>query len=321
MEGRFPAETPAAAGSSNVPPGDASVVSVASSVSSMASSHVAAVPKTTGPASSNSVGAPLPGGSIMGDDSSTVSGDHSNKSPTFSSATNSLENQGSVKRINPFEQQIGANQHEGDSSSSAASPERPGPNSQGSSSSSASLMVAARQAQNASSVSSSFRSAGMMSGNFIHDDDDESTVPSSAVNSSDPADNSQSMDGQDTMESDSDHEPRGSITKFIGSVGKRISTNSQIEGVPNVEDALLGEDDLGDALIGGYLQKLGRNGKWQTRWFETDGECLSYYKNEKKSKILATLDLEKVSLGKPRCFMTRICLSVSDHCILMIIIA
>jgi hypothetical protein len=47
-------------------------------------------------------------------------------------------------------------------------------------------------------------------------------------------------------------------------------------------------------LISGYLQKLGRNGKWQTRWFETDGECLSYYKNQKRSKLLATLELQKV---------------------------
>lgn len=48
------------------------------------------------------------------------------------------------------------------------------------------------------------------------------------------------------------------------------------------------------ALICGYLQKLGRNGIWQTRWFETDGECLTYYKSSKRSKLLATLDLAKV---------------------------
>lgn len=48
------------------------------------------------------------------------------------------------------------------------------------------------------------------------------------------------------------------------------------------------------ALIYGYLQKLGRNGKWQTRWFETDGECLTYYKSIKRTKLLATLDLAKV---------------------------
>ena len=51
---------------------------------------------------------------------------------------------------------------------------------------------------------------------------------------------------------------------------------------------------LDGALIYGYLQKLGRNGKWQTRWFETDGECLTYYKSSKRIKLLATLDLAKV---------------------------
>lgn len=54
------------------------------------------------------------------------------------------------------------------------------------------------------------------------------------------------------------------------------------------------EEEPIDALIYGHLQKLGRNGKWQTRWFETDGECLSYYKTSKRTKLLATLDLEKV---------------------------
>jgi hypothetical protein len=48
------------------------------------------------------------------------------------------------------------------------------------------------------------------------------------------------------------------------------------------------------ALIYGYLEKLGRNGKWQARWFESDGECLTYYKSSKRSKLLATLDLAKV---------------------------
>lgn len=56
------------------------------------------------------------------------------------------------------------------------------------------------------------------------------------------------------------------------------------------EDAVVVEG----ALIYGYLQKLGRNGKWQARWFESDGECLTYYKSNKRIKLLATLDLAKV---------------------------
>jgi hypothetical protein len=61
-----------------------------------------------------------------------------------------------------------------------------------------------------------------------------------------------------------------------------------------------GSDEEGEAgmpkgaIIFGYLQKQGRNGKWQTRWFESDGECLTYYRSSKRAKLLATLDLAKV---------------------------
>jgi hypothetical protein len=47
-------------------------------------------------------------------------------------------------------------------------------------------------------------------------------------------------------------------------------------------------------IICGYLHKRGRNGKWQKRFFETDGEHLSYYKTSARCKLLATLDLVKV---------------------------
>lgn len=67
----------------------------------------------------------------------------------------------------------------------------------------------------------------------------------------------------------------------------------------NVEGDVPEDDDIYDneklrPLIYGYLRKLGRNGKWQRRFFETDGESLSYYKSEKRTKQLATLDLKKV---------------------------
>lgn len=55
--------------------------------------------------------------------------------------------------------------------------------------------------------------------------------------------------------------------------------------------------DVGEIspLVYGYLHKLGRNGHWQCRFFETDGERLTYYKNVKRTNALATLDLLKVS--------------------------
>lgn len=68
------------------------------------------------------------------------------------------------------------------------------------------------------------------------------------------------------------------------------------EGESDDEDNDSDEEEtvLKSALIYGYLKKWGRNGKWQTRWFETDGECLTYYKSSKRIKLLATLDLAKV---------------------------
>jgi hypothetical protein len=66
-----------------------------------------------------------------------------------------------------------------------------------------------------------------------------------------------------------------------------------VEGDVPEGDAIYDNEKL-RPLIYGYLHKLGRNGKWQRRFFETDGECLSYYKSDKRSKQLAVLDLKKV---------------------------
>ena len=58
-------------------------------------------------------------------------------------------------------------------------------------------------------------------------------------------------------------------------------------------------------LIYGYLHKWGRNCQWQRRWFECDGQILAYYKNMKRNKLLATLDLSRVGV---------IVLSEEDDC-------
>mmetsp|Transcript_19527 Transcript_19527/g.30084 ORF Transcript_19527/g.30084 Transcript_19527/m.30084 type:complete len:462 (-) Transcript_19527:215-1600(-) len=78
-------------------------------------------------------------------------------------------------------------------------------------------------------------------------------------------------------------------SKTFDKIKKRMSSGDRKRSTSG------GDDDLMDAaLIDGYLEKLGRNGKWQVRWFETDGECLTYYKSSKRMKLLATLDLAKV---------------------------
>lgn len=102
-------------------------------------------------------------------------------------------------------------------------------------------------------------------------DDDDNTEPSSAINSMDPRDSS-------TPPAPSP------FTRILQQTRRHLSSTKDSEVADMIEGA----------LICGYLQKLGRNGKWQMRWFETDGECLSYYKSSKRTKLLATLDLEKV---------------------------
>eukprot|EP00978_Attheya_sp_CCMP212_P008509 scaffold19970_cov55-Attheya_sp.AAC.1 len=84
----------------------------------------------------------------------------------------------------------------------------------------------------------------------------------------------------------------------------RMATDTVLEGnrgpltAPSNIDKFEDGDDLwhGEVkpLVYGFLNKLGRNGVWQRRFFETDGECLTYYKSNKRTKVLATLDLCKV---------------------------
>lgn len=111
-----------------------------------------------------------------------------------------------------------------------------------------------------------------------HPQDDEHTEPSST----NPASETEEGHYRTTTSS--------SFSRFVENTRRRFSATPEDDD----DDDELGGNDTG-ALIYGYLQKLGRNGKWQTRWFETDGECLSYYKSQKRIKLLATLDLDKVS--------------------------
>ena len=37
--------------------------------------------------------------------------------------------------------------------------------------------------------------------------------------------------------------------------------------------------------ISGYLHKMTRDGRWQKRWFETNGNFLTYYKSKKMTKV------------------------------------
>jgi len=125
-------------------------------------------------------------------------------------------------------------------------------------------------------------------------DDDESTLPSSTQDSSgNPSDCRQSH-GDDT--SHQSGESPNKLERIIRYTRRRLSASDPFQRTRRDADDPAEEDehDYAPMLIDGHLQKLGRNGKWQTRWFETDGECLSYYKTSKRANLLATLDLKKV---------------------------
>lgn len=124
----------------------------------------------------------------------------------------------------------------------------------------------------------------------MFDDDDETTEPSSTGNT---AEREEIQDGNAHQLAG----VTGSVVKFFEKTRMRLSTGRNPEDDDSDDEDIVEEGASDGSLICGSLQKLGRNGKWQMRWFETDGECLSYYKSAKRNKLLATLDLAKVRAG------------------------
>lgn len=135
---------------------------------------------------------------------------------------------------------------------------------------------------------------------------DDDTAPSSTLESAtrDAAshttgDGSLGSGDDSSAQQQGEYKESNKFGRMIKKTKKRLSSNDFLRrrsSGDDLDDPANEDEEEGavDALIYGHLQKLGRNGKWQTRWFESDGECLSYYKTSKRSKLLATLDLEKV---------------------------
>jgi len=127
--------------------------------------------------------------------------------------------------------------------------------------------------------------------------DDDETEPSSSANTGENNATTFSIENnaleKGYIRSDSNTGATSTFGRLVRSAAKSInnqktSTNSDRKQSADEEGVIEG------VLIYGYLQKLNRNGKWQTRWFETDGECLTYFKSSKRVKLLASLDLAKV---------------------------
>jgi len=298
MEGNFSGKNQAAASNNASVVADAScsasVVSVASSAASIGSAGQGLRPVVTTVPSSNSN--LLPQTATM-DDASILSGEQPHSPTTREAGSGEGKPSGTVKRVNPFEQVDSIEQAESITSVSILGTEQLAagqsnvPLSSSASDSASSHATPDHPSSSAPLQQHSSRSMpGVVQSSYPYEDD-EDTEPSSAVNSADPAD-------PGSVEDDSQ---RGSISRLIDSARKVIGGSTRKDDADEKEmdsdvddDVLMGQNSPPGTLICGYLQKLGRNGKWQTRWFEVDGECLTYYKSDKRIKLLATLDLEKV---------------------------
>jgi len=127
--------------------------------------------------------------------------------------------------------------------------------------------------------------------------DDDETEPSSSTNTREnnatTFNNENSTAAKGYTRSDSNTGATSTFGRLVKSAAKSINNRTPATNTDRKQSA----DEEGvieGVLIYGYLQKLNRNGKWQTRWFETDGECLTYFKSSKRVKLLASLDLAKV---------------------------
>jgi len=121
-----------------------------------------------------------------------------------------------------------------------------------------------------------------------------------ARSSMDPAANSSVDSTQNTLSRGSNEGGRRqSMETISGGVVGTTPKLSNKKSTPTatrtdvISEPYLDDDEL-KPLIYGFLHKLGRNGHWQRRFFETNGERLTYYKSVKRTKVLATLDLCKV---------------------------
>jgi hypothetical protein len=68
----------------------------------------------------------------------------------------------------------------------------------------------------------------------------------------------------------------------------RNPTNS--EGDLSIDNGPTYRTESGENLSG-YLYKKTKDGRWQKRWFESNGNFLAYYKSRRKEKLLAALSL------------------------------
>lgn len=74
-------------------------------------------------------------------------------------------------------------------------------------------------------------------------------------------------------------------------------TNDTQVGDDDESNSNMPEDQMPvdeNSTLRDYLYKMTRDGRWQRRWFETNGIFLTYYKSRRREKLLAALSLLQV---------------------------
>jgi hypothetical protein len=80
---------------------------------------------------------------------------------------------------------------------------------------------------------------------------------------------------------------------FTESERNSVSSESFSTVGENISDEVI-VSETNSLQIRGYLLKKSKEGAWQKRFFETNGNYLTYYKSRKMSKLLAALNLAEV---------------------------
>ena len=108
--------------------------------------------------------------------------------------------------------------------------------------------------------------------------------------------NNNNINSNNTSINISGNSPLRSLKRISSSRQNSVTTTSSSPRSSFSDSGRNNNDNIvaSSSLISGYLFKQTRDGRWQRRWFETNGTFLTYYKSRKMERLLAALSLPQV---------------------------
>ena len=136
--------------------------------------------------------------------------------------------------------------------------------------------------------------------NSDNSNNNNSVSSSSSSSSSSNTDSNKSKSNNDNINASNDSSRQPSPIKRLSS-RLTIDTPTRHSSITTTTSSPRNSSNSGDIIvsasassISGYLYKQTRDGRWQRRWFETNGTFLTYYKSRKMERLLAALSLPQV---------------------------